>query len=371
MWYITLILILILTLTLTDISTEHYQNPATMDDEQLQIFPFKSPFRPKFYKDKPSMLKIYTDHDKLHRPLLNNIMNSYTLKNLQPADSLASLNTYSTDFVLDTELNIATRYLGTRQPNIRFVCALYSPSLLLLAPNDTNIIDMGDLKHWSCKVKIGIDNSSNQQAIMSLLAQYESDNAEIIPMSRDNLIKGYGVDYQVYADLAMSYNSIISELTKSTPTHLVSMRNINGGKYHVTLSEQDFYRNYPYYEKDIIEIKTLQQYYPQLSQVHNRDIYYPTIKTKYVLLCHDRIKDKQLSSIVHKILFLMHQHWPDGYRITSLKQQEQRFVNQMFKGTTVVDITHISTTIPIHDAVKEIYRELQLHSLDGNSYYMS
>lgn len=373
---IGLMLVIIVTsliLGTTELELEHYQNPATMDSEQLQFFPFSNPFKPKFYKDKHEIYQVYVDNYELHRPLLNNVMESYALNtdNEMGTNALHNLNNYTTDFVLDTELNIAPRYLGTAQPNIRFVCSLYSPALLLLSPNNSNIIDMGDLKHWSCKVKIAVNRSSNYQAIMALLAQYESDNAEIIPVTSDNLMKGYGTEYQVYADLAMSYDEIISKLTQKVPSHLVSMRNINGGEYHITLSEQAFYRNYPYYEKDMIELKTLQQYYPQLAQVHNRDLYYPTIKTKYVLLCHDRIRSKPLSTIVHKILVLMHQHWPAGHKITTLGQQERRIVNQLFKGTTVTDITHISTTIPIHDSVKEIYRKLQLHSLDDNSYYMS
>jgi TRAP-type uncharacterized transport system substrate-binding protein len=289
--------------------------------------------------------------------------------------SLDDLNDYKLDFLIDTELNIAPKYMGKNvHKNLRYVCSLYAPALLLIAPNDSNIVDLGDIKHYTCKVVIAVhgdQTTERYQALVQLLSVYGEQtmkNVSIINLDQKALLQGYGSTFKIYADLALLQNPIIRALTDKVPSHLVSSRKINAGGYYITYSERPFYERYPYYNKEMIDMTQLLRYYPLLAPVHNRDLYYPTINIHYILLCHDKIPKAKVQDVLHKVLLLMQTKW-DGQRLKRLDQKEKQIVSKMFKGTTIADISHMSTAITLHEGAEQVYTDIQLHDQTGDSYY--
>jgi hypothetical protein len=357
------------------VNSEFHTDQRFMD----KLVPFHNPFEAEFFHKKERIYDVYASQDEMHRPLLIHTVGPHLIHHTRvPLDEL---NDYKLDFVIDTELDVAPKYMGKNvHGNIRFVCSLYSPALLLIAPNDSNIVDMGDIKHYSCKVVIAVDGdeiTERHQALMQLLSSYSNDtldNIEVLHLSREKLLNGYGSDYTVYADLAVLKNPVIKALTDKVPSHLVSIRKINSGSHQVTYTERPFYQRYPFYNKHMVDIQQLQRYYPMLAPVHNRDLYYPTIHTHYVLLCHNKIPAWKIQDVMHKTLYLMKVHWPIDSKLDSLEQREKQEVSKLFKGTTVAELAHIITAIPAHQGAKDVFAELHLHSTStdgdaGGDYY--
>lgn len=366
---IILLIGLILTSTLACRQMEGFENwdtgkavPQDMDFRFMtKLVPFHNPFATTFFHQKEHLFRVYASQIDLHRPLIIRSIGPHLVSGALQSP-LDSLNNYNLDFVIDTELNIAPKYMGKKvHNNLRFVCSLYKSSLLLIAPNSSNIIDLGDIKHYTCKVSIGVagDRSTEQyQAVVQILSAYgeqTTKNINIVNLDRKALMEGYGTTFIIYADLTTSKSSLIRALTDKIPSHLVSLHKINTGGYHVTYQEKPFYKRYPYYRKEMIDIIQLRRNYPLLSQVHNRDLYYPTIRTGYALLCHDKVPDSKIQNILHQILILMY--------------EKGGIVSQLFKGITIIDLGHISTVIPIHQGAEQVYRDIQLHDRSGTSYY--
>jgi hypothetical protein len=356
------------------------------------IFPFDDPFDQSFYHPKRHIYKTYIGSDAeletLHGPLIKHTIghdSKYqivkTLSSGSSSSSISDLNDYKLDFIIEPELNIGPKYISEVHQNVRFVCALYSADLLLLTPNSINIIDLGDIRHWKkptgcpCKVRIAIsgDEHSAGYQILTHLLSFESDvvnNIEFVSsVTPGQLLAGYGSEYQIYADLASSKNTIIRTLTDRVPSHLVRSNKINGGNYFITDRERPFYRKYPYFRKKLLDILQLRRAYPSLSQVHNRDLYYPTIQVRYVLLTNDHVPDEKIKDVLERILKLMYTFWDPGSQPLSQSKSERFYISKLFQGTSVLDISYIATRIPTHDIAKQIYTQAQLHSVNSTSFY--
>lgn len=357
------------------------------------IFPFDNPFDQSFYHPKRHIYKTYIGSDAeletLHGPLIKHTIghnSEYQIVNTlsgSGSGSVSDLNEYKLDFIIEPELNIDPQYISTVHQNVRFICALYQADLLLLTPNTVNIIDLGDIRHWKkptgcpCKVRIAIsgDEYSTGYQILTHLLSFESrvvNNIEIVSsITPGQLLAGYGSEYQIYADLACHKNTIIRTLTDRVPSHLVQSNKINSGNYFITDRERPFYRKYPYFRKKLLDILQLRRAYPSLSQIHNRDLYYPTIQVRYVLLTNTHVPDEKIKDVLERILKLMHTYWDPGSQILTQSKAERFYISKLFQGTSVTDISYIATKIPAHDMAKQIYTQAQLHNVDGNSFYSS
>jgi TRAP-type uncharacterized transport system substrate-binding protein len=309
-----------------------------------------NPFNTTFYQKKEQLYKIDPNSGRLHLPLIIHGIGPHIIK--ESETPLDSLNQYDLDFVIDTELNIVTENADSRK-NLRLVCALYAPSLLLIAPNGSNIIDLGDIKYYTCKVVIAVNDTGSHQALTQILSAYDEQitkNINIIVVHPNAQLDGYGSAFTIYAGLGLAVqNPLIRELTDKVPSHLVSFHRINAGSYHITHLEKPFYTRYPYYNKKIIDINQLKRLYPQLSSVHNRDLYYPTIRTRYVLLCHDKVPDDKIQDILNRILILKagRTRWDDT------SAGERQIVTRLFEDTSVTDIGY--TAIPLHKGSEKAF----------------
>lgn len=308
-----------------------------------QLFPFANPFNPAFFHKEKRLYKTGTTYSESVKKIISDSVVSY-LKDGK--DGIDRLDTYDLDFVVDTELNIATNYSKGQKNNVRFVCSMYASSLLLIAPNDTNIIDIGDIKHYTCKVTIVV-NPSSYHALVKLLSVFElRDKVLIQTVSSVQTETTWPrfpfiyATYVTYGDPGMKVDPLVRRLTESVPSHLVSMRKVNSGSYFVTYQEQPFYKQHPYFYKSMIDIIQLQRQYPLLSQVHNRDLYYPTIRMHYVLLCHNKVSNDKIQNVVRTVL----------RRTVTL---------------TAADISHMTVAIPMHEGAKEVFRNIQLHTVPG------
>lgn len=367
-----IILILLIMIILISILTPAPVQHQTGGDSQY--FPFYNPFKTTFFHTYKKIYNIYSSNH-IHTALLDQSIGkeSYQIRDRPVSSSILNdLHNHNLDFVVDTELNIAPSYKN--QTNVRFICSLYAPALLLLSPNSDNILDIGDIKYFNCEVGIGIlapQTSERYQTVLHLLSFYipERRNIKIYSMNEEELLQGYGSKFRIYADLATYRNRLVHLLTDKLPSHFVSMRKINGGSYHITDSEKPFYSKYPYFKKEMLDIKQMQRYYPSLTQVHNRDLYYPTIKVHYILLCNKGIPNKTVEDILHKILKLKHTRWNLGYKLNTKDQRQRYFVSKLFEDVTLTDISHLSTDIAIHPGAEKVYRDLQLHDRTGASYY--
>lgn len=336
-----LLCILIIIVALSEPIIQYGGNPNSG-----KIFPFNNPFSKDFFNQSR---KVYNVGARpRHYPLIKHVIKSYHVANNK---SLYDLNNGNLDYVIDTELNIASLY-NSSHTDIRFVCSLYAPSLLLISPNDNNIIDLGDIKHFSCDVSIAINgdrNSEQYKALTMILSMYpETSNVHIRTLKSEQILDGYGNDYLIYADLVFDNNHTIRALTDKVPSHLVSIKKVNTGDYFIRDSEKVFFKKYPYLNKDMIDIIQLQKNYPFLSQVHNRDLYYPTIKCRYILLSNTKISSNEIQRILSHILFLI--------------QSRKEPVSKLFRDVTVTDISHMTIPIPIHKGATHIYKQLKLHS---------
>jgi len=367
---------------------------SSPDQTGGSLFPFDNPFDQSFYYQEQHVYKTYIGSDAeletLHEPLIKHTIGHNAkyqiVKTLgsgsgSGSDSISELNDYRLDFIIEPELNIGPKYISETHRNVRFVCALYSATLLLLSPNNINIIDLGDVRHWKkptgcpCKVRIAIsgDEHSAGYQILTHVLSFESNvvhNIEIISsLTPGQLLAGYGSEYQIYAELACSKNTIIRALTDRVPSHLVQSRKINSGNYFITDRERPFYRKYPYFRKKLLDIAHLQRVYPSLTQVHNRDLYYPTIQVRYVLLTNDQVPSEKIKDVLERILKLMYTFWDPGSQHLTQSKSERYFISQLFRGTSVTDISYITTEIPTHDIAKQIYTQAQLYDVDGSSFY--
>jgi hypothetical protein len=333
------------------------------------IFPLHNPLKKHFYHQDVRMYNIYAHDKDLHRPLIIHTIGSHLLHDRASSMSMSmsmstplhSLAVGKLDYVIDTEQSIAQQ--DHSSPDLRFICSLYSASMLILAPNGVNIIDLGDISHYTCIVTVAVTNDHAYGAIKHVLSMYPSDNVQISKMSKEEILERYGSSKSlIFVDLACGKNNDIRTLTDKVPSHLVSMRKVNSGSYYVTDSERPLYVKHPYLRKGMVDIIPFKKYYPQLTQVHNRDIYYPTVKSRYVLLTNRTIPDSTVQDLLHKVLFLMGKR-AGGPSTGSIGDREQYAVTQLFKGTTVTDISHLTIPILVHPGAAEVYKAIGLHDV--------
>lgn len=361
---LALVLVLALALTILFLQPQHHPQYGGSQSNEHRIFPLHNPFSNSFYQKPHHASKIYARNRDLHRPLIIHTIGAHlfqsTMRGIRGA--LVDLNNGNLDYVIDTELNIAPALKTVNVPNIRYICSLYASTLILIVPNSVNIIDIGDIKHINCEIRIAVSGEEQRRALLHVLEMYPEIHTEIDIVDESVIKKEYGHKYQIYADLILETNSLVRTLTDQAPSHLVSMHKINAGSYYITDSERPFYQKYPYFRKDMIDIIDLHRQYPQLSQVHNRDIYYSTVNCRYILLTRSSQPDKDVSEVLHKVLFLLglRYNMQQGYPKISHAKREQLTVSRFFEGTTAADIGHTSTSITVHSGAEAVYRDIRL-----------
>ena len=317
------------------------------------MIPFQNPFKDSFFHQHVEGYKVIGD--LLHRDVMSGLINISAYNDTKSSvQSLKQLNDYKTDFLILPEYSIAPYFSPTKYPNVRFISTLYSQVITIIAPDNTGIRDLGDIAHFSCKVKIAIQGKPNNdahQCLLDILARYSTsvmDNIEFRFLSDKELIEQYDHKYHLYFSVVMHPNPVVGEILGSVPSHLVSMNSVNGGSYFVENHEKAFYKKLPHYGKMMMEETILSKYYPMLSNSVGRSLYMPSIKSHFVLLTHDKVTDTDIAIILKKLLIQLH-------------------TNKVFKGLTAVDVSHTNILIPRHVGTVEIYKKL--HQRSDDNYY--
>jgi len=157
--------------------------------------------------------------------------------------------------------------------HIRFVCALYRLPINIISCA-LKILEFGDLKNSCLTVNIGPKYSGDYFAALDLFLKYDiivGSDIFLTHYELDELIKHYGVDVDV-AIVSLSHpDQPIVELSNKKLSRFVEIKKYNDGDvFHITLEEEPFYKEHPYYLKTILEKDTLFQYYPNMVLYERR-----------------------------------------------------------------------------------------------------
>jgi TRAP-type uncharacterized transport system substrate-binding protein len=310
-----------------------------------KYFPLQNPFKQSFYHPLKINYKILGG--QLHQNILHNIIgddNTYGITDTtgecgSTYNILSMINQRTCDFAIIPQIELSNYTL----PNVRFVSSLYSTVVTILSTNDSNIYDISDIVYRSrCKVTIGVLKGPAHTCLRQILNTYSNitQKIHIVTVLPENIHKEYGQKFILYFGLVTHPDHTINMLTKKIPSHLVSIKNINNGAYHITDNESQFFKTYPFYQKKLIDLIQAKHDYIMLSSYGNKQLYIPSIKSPYVLLCHDKISNIKVKDIIRNILLL-------------------RTKSALFKGVTVEDMYYIPQTLSYHEGADEVFKQFQ------------
>lgn len=253
------------------------------------IFPFVSPLNKQFSHDYTQQTTTYlmSNYRQLVHPKISSLLTG--INNTNSAADMIVLP--------EMDNNLYKSY--------KFVAVLSQPSLLLLTPNDSNIIDLGDIRLHKCIVKIAVFTTVEYRMIIDILKYYPnlvSNNAKIIRWMPH---MKYGKDYQIMAKLLMPdrVDKIIKVHTEQIPSHLITIININSGDYLVKDTESPFFTEHRYYNKELYDLHKSIQHYPLLSRVGSQkySLYLPTISCRFNIIAKPKVNRVIIINILTRL----------------------------------------------------------------------
>ena len=251
-----------------------------------------------------------------HGPLITKIIGTHKLHT--PDGQIDRLERYDLDFVIDLEMTIYRQYRASLEPrNVRFITSLYVMHAIFLTPNDSNIVELSDIRRYSCPVTILVSNDRDRLCAEHIMNYYGYMNEKGQPAKVKILNAGTKAaeavtERYLAAEPAVIYFTLTSDkfrspilkaLTEAIPSHMVAPRALNNGTFHITYDQKPFYDRYPYYHKAMTDLLRFNKLYPMLTMVPSvarSTIYMRTIKTGYILLCHDRISNAKVKDIIRR-----------------------------------------------------------------------
>ena len=235
--------------------------------------------------------------------------------------NLPALNLKRSNVVSD--YNIIEEHMiryTTLDKNIRFGGVLDYSILHIIASDQHNIWDIGDIAQTRCTIHIRCEDYPTEVCIRHIMSCYNISNYSI----------GTGDDIYCVLGKASALRGYLRRVQQNY--HLVMISKVNGGNYFKTIDERPFYIMHPYYTKTFIEAQPLTSKSSlanaTLSHV-SKDLYLPSIKVPVVLLCSDDIPIDQI-----------------------LKYNTQ---------LPPVEVAHIITPIPIHKDLIKLHEALKLY----------
>jgi hypothetical protein len=278
----------------------HRQTLEPFSDGML---PFSNPISSKFFIVNNHTYRV----SALPSQDISRLVGSYSRSAPAPSD-IAKLDRYELDFAVKLELDAFRQYRRSHT-NVRLIAPIYTLHVVMITPNDSNIVEFSDIGRYSCKVNILVTSRRDHQCLRHILANYSATLRSQVNVVMSSDLRAQYLDaspavvyFTMTSDLHRSPN--LTTLTQALPSHLVAPRIINDGTYHITDAQRPFYSRYPYYHKAMVDLQRYRRLYPMLTTVPSVSrtmIYMPTIKTSYVLLCHDRISVSKVREIMGNI----------------------------------------------------------------------
>lgn len=219
--------------------------------------------------------------------------------------------------IYDLLYKITPFFAGLDIQNIRFVCTLYTLPVNILT-TEMSIDEFGQLKGSKLTVNVGPINSSDYFIAVDLFLKYKiivGRDVCITHYDVNDLIKHYGQDVQVAIIARTHPDKTVLNLINKKLTRLIEILKYNDGNiYHINLDEHDFYKDYPYYSKMIIEKDKLRDYYPnlvineQIFAQHSdrpttdyRSRFINTISIKYYLLSNKMTQRLSINQLLYNM----------------------------------------------------------------------
>lgn len=292
------------------------------------------------FKFQPNFFYHYEPNIYVYNGIVTDIYKQLT--NVLPKTSQVNyLNQADVALITDRQLSQIDKTKFTILANI------HHPTLLLIAPDHSQLVDLDDLIYYRCKnssnkISIIADSNSEYNTLHDILNFYPKslrDRCSIL------LKKNWdGVDYLVYAKYVLPnlQDDTVYKLTQQQPVHLLTMMRINGGNYFVVKKEQPFYIKNKWYNKVLFDISGSLKYYPLLSRIGNQQysIYNPSIKTNYVLVVKKSLTDRIAKKLLSQILKL--------------------HTERKLSGLTISDISRNTSPLDYHLTAHALYNELHL-----------
>jgi TRAP-type uncharacterized transport system substrate-binding protein len=250
--------------------------------------------------------------------------------------------------------------------NIRFVCTLYGSTINILT-TAMGIGDFADLKGTGLTVNVGPKDSCEYFIAMDLILEYQMTLGKDIVLTyydTREILDHYGKDVQV-AILTRSHpDRTILNLTNLKLSRIIDLSRVNNGNlYHMTLDEEPFYKEYPYYYKEIIMKEKLADYYPNLvlnwdSFKHGvwdydsyRSRFVNTINVRYYLLSNTKTSTDTILRLLYNMKLNMNQ----------LNKHE--FVNEALNTASLNDFT---MSLEVHKGAYDFYNRTGLYTQIDN-----
>lgn len=240
--------------------------------------------------------------------------------------------------------------------NLRFVSSLYRIPITILTIC-TDINDFSKLRGSKLRVNIGPKYTSDYFASLELLLAYGMTlGVDIIPKYYElyDLEEHYGDDVDVIIMSLSHPNHYTEKFTRKKLTRLIELRQLNDGNiYHISLDEQDFYREYPYYFKTLLEKSDLSKYYPDLILYEgnfNKYIEEPLVTSDSLFVKTIAVRNYLLSNsatdpvLIAELLMKMKNNLDE---INNLN-----FIGDKIDSTTMGDWT---LPVPVHDGAHEFF----------------
>lgn len=340
---IIIIVLLLLWATYSGSISEGFIDNAT----EIRAFPLHNPFTARFYTPINHIYSVIAD-SKHHEILRKIIGSTHRYATVPDKNIIQMVDSGNYDFAVVPKLLIP----GNTVDNVRFVTGLHQATATLLGPNDSNLIDIGDFQHYSCPVTIGVLKGPDQVCLNHLLREAEAPAQIILFESTDELMRGYNSKYMLYFGLTdlRKRDPVINALTEKMPSHFLSMRKINKGTYHITYEETTFYKTHPYYQKEMIDLVRAKQQYPFLGSVGHIELYIPSVKTQYALICHTGVPKKKIKSVMSKVLRLLR-------------------TDEVFKGITISEMNLGRSAVEFHPIARRIFNQLTAFHGNVSSIY--
>jgi TRAP-type uncharacterized transport system substrate-binding protein len=256
-----------------------------------------------------------------------------------------------------------TAYGDLKHENLRFVCALHRIPINIVT-NVLGLTEFGQLKGSKVTVNVGPRNGNEYHIAMDLLLQYHLSAGEDVSLTyydTNEVVDHYGTDVQIVFLCRTHPDPTFLKLVNKQVSKLIEIKRYNNGDlYHMTLDEEPFYKNQPYYSKMILDKENMRSYYPNLvvndwtfDQRLDRptEIYqsrfYNTMCLKYYLISNQQTPNADVMKLLYTLKI----------NLNIINQLE--FIEDAINTS---DLADFNLSLPVHQGASDFYTGAGLYT---------